>query len=150
MAHTSWLTGSTKALGSTWRPCWAQGFNKGSCPSPASSPLHPATRRTMKILVPVRAKPFTIKPGTCGSTVVASNDAHDRSLIANAGFSRPMATPRRCTKAFTSNHGEVRLAHISHTKRGFHSCTHTMVLTHSRHQRFPSHINGLSLNMIIS
>src|SRR5438132_1671170 len=40
------------------------------------------------------------------------------------------------------------LAHISHTKRGFHSCIHTTVLTHSLHPRFPSHINGLSLNII--
>src|SRR6266498_3323740 len=33
---------------------------------------------------------------------------------------------------------EVRLAHIRHTKKGFPSCMHTTVLTHSRHQRIPS------------
>src|SRR6266508_1536035 len=88
--------------------------------------------------------PFAINPGTCGSTVVAYFDVHDRSLIANAGFSKPMATPRRCTKAFTGNHGRYAWP-TSVTQKGFSHCTHTTILTHSHHQRFPSHIKVLSI-----
>src|SRR5436190_479277 len=63
----------------------------------------------------------------CGSTIVASNDAHDRSLIANAGFSRPMDTPHGQAKAFTDYHEQGVAWPTSVTQKGFPSCTHTMV-----------------------
>src|SRR5438132_13975223 len=62
MAHTNWLR-HTRVRGTDWHPCWAHVQQMSHGPSPASSSLHPATRRTMKILVPVRAKPFAHTPG---------------------------------------------------------------------------------------
>src|SRR5438105_949971 len=59
MAHTIWLR-HTAVRGADWHPCWAQADHKAPTeflgPSPAPSPLHPASRRTMKILVPVHTK----------------------------------------------------------------------------------------------
>src|SRR5438128_12697184 len=42
----------------------------------------------------------------------------NRSLIANAGISRPSATPHRCTKAPTGNHGRYTWP-TSITQKGF-------------------------------
>src|SRR6266540_4299845 len=55
----------------------------------------------------------------CESTVVASNDAHDRSLIANTGFSRPTVTPHRRAKAFTDYHEQGVAWPTSVTQKGF-------------------------------
>src|SRR6266540_482392 len=46
-------------------------------------------------------------------------------------------SPQRCTKAFTGNHGRYAWP-TSNTQKGFSSCTHTTVLTHSCHQKIPS------------
>src|SRR5438105_9188653 len=86
-------------------------------PTPASSKLHPASRRTMKILVPAHAKPAA---HTTGHVVVRYG------LVPTA---REPVLNRRCrhlqaigytTQVYRSSYRqpqEVHLAHIGHTKR---------------------------------
>src|SRR5436190_11904752 len=52
----------------------------------------------------------------------------NRSLIANAGISRPLATPHRCTKAPTGNHGRYTWPTSVTQKGGFPQ----FLLTHTK------------------
>ena len=97
-------------------------------PTPASSTLHPASRRTMKILVPVHAKPVA---HTTGHVVVRYG------LVPTA---REPVLNRQCrhlqaisytTQVYRSSYRqpqEVHLAHIGHTKRVFPQ----FLLTHTK------------------
>src|SRR5438128_1221958 len=54
--HTPASASTAEVSGSAWHPCWAHVQQMSHGPSPASSLLHPTTRRTMKMKDPVRCQ----------------------------------------------------------------------------------------------
>src|SRR6266508_2835542 len=88
-------------------------------PTPASSTLHPASRRTMKILVPAHAKPAT---HTTGHVVVRYGlvpMARESVLNRQCGLLQTNGYTTQVHQSIYRQPREVYLAHIGHTKRGF-------------------------------
>src|SRR5438132_11290644 len=97
-------------------------------PTLSSSTLHPASRRTMKILVPAHTKP------------AAHTTVHVVVRYGSVPMAREPVLNRQCrhlqaigytTQVYRSSYRyprEVHLAHIGHTKRGFPH----FLLTHAK------------------
>src|SRR6266540_6217681 len=87
-------------------------------PTPASSMLHPASRRTMKILAPAHAKPAA---HTIGHVVVRYGlvpTAREPVLNHQCGHLQTIGYTTQVYQSSYRQPREVHLAHIGHTKGG--------------------------------
>src|SRR6266540_3076705 len=88
-------------------------------PTPASSTLHPASRRTVKILVPAHAKPAA---HTTRHVVVRYGlvpTAQERVLNRQCGLLQTNGYTTQVHHGIYRQPQKVHLAHLGHTKKGF-------------------------------
>src|SRR5438128_3580975 len=88
-------------------------------PTPVSSTLHPASRRTMEILVPVHAK---LAAHTTRHVVVRYGlvpTAREPVLNRQCGHLQAIGYTTQVYRSSYRQPQEVHLAHIGHTKKGF-------------------------------
>src|SRR6266508_3464780 len=126
MAHTSWLTGSTKALGLAWHPCWTQGFNEGPWPLTgviSAAPCHPQNYEDpgSSTHQALRHKTRDVWKYGCGLASTAQDLVLNRQcgLLQTNGY-----TTRVHQSIYRLPRAGGSLANISHTKR-FSHCIHT-------------------------
>src|SRR6266542_3037272 len=120
-------------------------------PTPTSSTLHPASRRTMKILVPAHAKPAA---HTTGHSVVRYGlvpTARESVLNRQCGLLQTNGYTTQVHQGICRQPQKVHLAHIGHTKRVFSTVlinTHKGFCLLTPQRSHPTFLNGLFLNMI--
>src|SRR6266508_2014593 len=107
-------------------------------PTPASSTLHPASRRTMEIMVPTHAKPVA---HTTGHVVVRYGlvpTAREPVLNHQCRHLQAIGYTTQVYRSSYRQPQEVHLAHIGHTKKGF-----TTVLVDSHKGDFFTHATNI-------